>query len=431
MSDRFLPRFAERIFDTPLMLAPTKLQTILQVLGPRIGLPAVEISAEEMAAARSERTRYEVIAGIAVIDVFGTLVARDSWMNAWSGLTSYDQVRREFDAAMTNSAVRGILLRIDSPGGEVNGVFDLAERIRAGREEKPVWALSYDWATSAAYLLASAAEKVYTTTSGTLGSIGVVAARMDETQWLENEGLKVDLIYAGERKVDAHPDTPMTDDARSAIQSTVDRIYDLFVAAVASNRNISADAVRATEAGIFIGAQAVELGLADGVSSLGNLIGTMSQDTLGGSPRLTAPANGRMNMKDQTDETRILDNEDEPVTAEHLASAFPDAVAELKQAAVEAERERIQAIEQLEAPGYEAFIEKAKYEPDATSDSVARRIVELQAQKRADQLTAIQGDETEIEAPEHVASTDSGIDEAARVAARVLAAGRRQIPVGA
>ena len=104
--------------------------------------------------ARNGGQPFAVVDGIAVIEIAGTLVHRGAWIGQSSGLTSYEGIAAQLQAALADPAIRGIALDIDSFGGEVAGAFDLADRIRAVRQVKPVQAFVADHALSAAYALA-------------------------------------------------------------------------------------------------------------------------------------------------------------------------------------------------------------------------------------------------------------------------------------
>src|SRR5258708_5204404 len=169
---RDLPRLATRIFGTPLMIQGAKLEVILGVLGPRLGLDlsraaeegaaqpppiarALFGAAEDLQAGTDERPYDLTSDGIAIITTEGTLVHKAGWLGALSGLVSYADIGAAESAAKADPTVKGILHVIDSYGGEVNGCFDLADQIFATRSAKPVYAVAADDAYSAAYALAS------------------------------------------------------------------------------------------------------------------------------------------------------------------------------------------------------------------------------------------------------------------------------------
>lgn len=261
-----LSHLSTRIFDTPLMIEPRKLDVILHVLAPRLGIEAPEIDAALLEKQYS-RKPYEVTSdGIAVINISGTLVNRSSGMDAFSGLTSYEELGNEILDAGTDDNIDSILLRIDSPGGEVAGVYDLADLI--ADVDKPVVASVDDAAFSAAYLLASAADKIYVTRTGGVGSIGVIATHFDQSKLNEKVGVKVTHIIAGKKKADFSPHSPLSDDVRSEIQAEIDKVYSMFIGTVANNRGMTEKAVRKTEAGLFWGGDAIAAGLADEIGTV-------------------------------------------------------------------------------------------------------------------------------------------------------------------
>ena len=122
---------------------------------------------------------YPVVDGIAVIEISGVLIHRGGWIGQSSGQTSYEGIAAQVEAAASDPSVRGLALEIDSFGGEVAGVFDLADRIRALRATKPVWAFVAEHAFSAGYALASQADRILLPRTGALGSIDVVVMHAD------------------------------------------------------------------------------------------------------------------------------------------------------------------------------------------------------------------------------------------------------------
>lgn len=267
-----LVHLASRLYGTPLLIARPKLDVILSVLGPRIGLPEVSSAVPIPLPTPSTAPTPGTVAGIAVIPVHGTLVRRALGLEAASGLTSYGEIAARLDAAMNDPQVQGILLDIDSPGGEAGGVFELADRIRAANTLKPVWAHANDAAYSAAYALAAAASRLSLSQTAGVGSIGVIALHVDQSIKDAREGLAYTAIYAGHHKNDFSPHAPLTPQATSSLQTEVDRLYGIFVDQVAGMRGMSPEAVRATEAGLFFGEAAVEAGLADAVCGLDQVL---------------------------------------------------------------------------------------------------------------------------------------------------------------
>jgi signal peptide peptidase SppA len=212
--------------------------------------------------------------GIAVVPVLGPLVARGDWLTSLLGASEYGAIVEAVSAAAADPAVRGIVLEMDSPGGEVGGLFDLVDGIRAIRQRssKPLWAVASEAALSAAYAIASAADRICVTRTGEVGSVGVVALHLDESGADAMAGLKWTRIHAGARKTDGNPHEPLSPRATADIQADVDHLYDQLIALVAANRGLDVDAVRATEAAIFRGERAVTAGLADRIGSVAQAI---------------------------------------------------------------------------------------------------------------------------------------------------------------
>jgi signal peptide peptidase SppA len=259
-----LPHLASRLFGTPLLIHRAKLDVILAVLGERLNIQAPNVEL----ALPAPRTVSASAPGIAVIPVHGTLVKRTLGLEAASGLTSYGDIAAMLDAAVADPQITGILLDVDSPGGEASGSFELARHVREAAGIKPVWAAANDSAFSAAYAIASAANRVVVTETGGVGSIGVIALHVDQSVKDANDGYRYTAITAGAHKNDFSPHEPLTDTAKAELQAEVDRLYGLFVDHVAAMRNLSAEDVRATEAGLYFGPNAVAAGLADVVGTL-------------------------------------------------------------------------------------------------------------------------------------------------------------------
>lgn len=264
-----LIHLASRIIGTPLLIARPKLDVILSVLGSRIGLPD-----RDMAFPISEPKQARAFAqsGIAVIPVFGTLVKRSLGLDAASGLMAYDELESRLQTALADPQVAGILLDLDSPGGEAGGVFELAERIRAASRIKPIWAHANDAAYSAAYAIAAACQRVTLSQTAGVGSVGVIALHVDQSVKDAKDGLNYTAVFAGSHKNDFSPHEPLTPQATTALQTEVDRLYDIFVTQVGQMRGIDPDAVRATEAAVYFGENAVVAGLADAVMPFDQVI---------------------------------------------------------------------------------------------------------------------------------------------------------------
>lgn len=259
---------ASRLFGTPLLIHRPKLDVILSVVGQRIGMadmpsmPTMDMAVYQRPPAASAPD------GIAVIPIHGSLVKRSLGMEVASGLTSYGEIAAMLDGALADLQVSGILLDIDSPGGEASGSFELARRVREVAAVKPVWAVANDAAYSAAYAIAASAQRLFVTETGGVGSIGVIALHVDQSVKDAKDGYRFTAVTAGAHKNDYSPHEPLSDSAKTELQGEVDRLYAIFTEHVAAMRNLDLEAVRATEAGLYFGANAVSQGLADGIQTL-------------------------------------------------------------------------------------------------------------------------------------------------------------------
>jgi ClpP class serine protease len=284
-------RIAQRAFNTPLMVEPSKALAFLSGLGPRIAGQEITFrggdldESDVVQTALSARVSligggltecredqgtqpFLLIDGIAVIEIAGTLVHRGAWIGQSSGLTSYEGIVAQIDAAVVDPAVRGIALEIDSFGGEVAGAFDLADRIRAARDAKPIHAFVAEHALSAGYALASQADHITLPRTGAVGSIGVVTLHTEMSGMLEQKGVAVTLIHAGKHKIDANPYEPLAPDVRDRMHVELEGLRTLFAQTVAAGRGNRLDVHAAldAEAAVLRGAEAVAAGLADAVA---------------------------------------------------------------------------------------------------------------------------------------------------------------------
>jgi capsid assembly protease len=240
--------------------------------------------AEDRAARRAavrdrERQPQE---GIAVVPVMGIISPR---IHNVEGISTGGGMSAEgFAAAMRQLAadpnVKGIVLDIDSPGGNVAGIPEAVSAIRDVRAAgKPVSAVAHHWAASAAYWLASAAEELVVTPSGEVGSIGVYVYHEDISKRLENVGVKPTLIRAGPHKAEGHPAFPLGEEAAAHVQARVDDYYAMFVKDVAKGRGVPVSTVREQfGGGRMVGAkEAVRLGMANREGSLADTIQRMQR----------------------------------------------------------------------------------------------------------------------------------------------------------
>lgn len=324
-----LSYLAARVLGTPLMIHRAKLDVLLSVLGPRMHLDVSHLPAPQ--AVVSQTPAPMQTGRIAVIPIHGSLLKRALPVQAASGLLAYEDIGAMLDAAIADPGIDAVLLDVDSPGGEVGGCFELAARIRAAAQSKPVWAVANDSAFSAGYALACAAQRVLVTQTAGVGSVGVIALHVDQSGADAQDGLRYTQIFAGAHKNDFSPHAPLSDPARAALQAEVDRLYALFVDHVAAMRGLSADAVRATDAALFFGPKAVEVGLADGVADASQAVQQLAE-FLSSQGRLRGAAQARALAHRASSH---LENPMQDSTSQDPVDALLDAAAAERKRAVE------------------------------------------------------------------------------------------------
>jgi len=205
---------------------------------------------------------------VAQISVVGSISRRSSIWSEWFGGASVDGLIAALRNVAADPDVKTVLLNIDSPGGTVDGLPELAAEIRTLRESKHVVALANSLAASAAYWIASQADEIVATPEALIGSIGVFTLHVDWSAFNERVGIKPTYIAAGKYKVEANPDQPLDDEARDYLQTLVEEAYSLFVADVAKGRGVSAATVRSDygEGRVLTAKDAKAAGLIDRVA---------------------------------------------------------------------------------------------------------------------------------------------------------------------
>lgn len=207
---------------------------------------------------------------VAVIPIRGIISRRPGLFTQIFGGSSVTGLTSMIRSAVSDSGVSAIILDVDSPGGAVEGVPELADEIRAARAKKKIVAVANGIAASAAYWLASQANEVAITPSGQLGAIGIFAIHEDVSRALDMEGVKISLISSGKYKTDGNSYEPLSTSARSDMQQKCDAFYSMFANAVARGRGADPSTVRSGfgEGRLVLAKDAVRLGMADRIATL-------------------------------------------------------------------------------------------------------------------------------------------------------------------
>ena len=227
-------------------------------------------SGEQITAAARQPQSTPQRGSIAVIPIHGVIEHRSSFLLEVFGGTSIEDIRGQLRTALRDPQVSAIVLDIDSPGGGVAGVTELATEIRNARSQKRIVAMANTTAASAAYWLASQAHQVMVSPSGQVGSVGVYAVHFDVSRALDAEGITPTIISAGDRKADGNEFEPLSDDARTEMQRRVDAFYGSFVSDVARGRGVPAATVRDDygKGSVLLASEALAARMVDGIGTL-------------------------------------------------------------------------------------------------------------------------------------------------------------------
>ncbi|MEO8153569.1 MAG: S49 family peptidase [Rhizobacter sp.] len=366
------------ILTSPWAIQPEKLMEIHAIYATHLRGDKIDIAAVEQRLGRplaNEPKRYEIYAGVAVLPIEGVVAKRANLFSQISGGVSTEMVARDLADAVNDPAVHSIILHIDSPGGTVDGTQSLASAITAAKALKPTVSLASGTMASAAYWFGSAAQAVYiedTTTQ--VGSIGVVGAHVDISGAEAARGVKTTEISAGKYKRIASQYAPLSAEGRQTLQDQIDYTYSLFVNAVAVNRGVSEDKVLSDMADgrVFIGQQAIDAGLVDGVSTLAALVAQLNQERAGAAQPKPTSKGSAMSL-----------------TREQLAAQEPALLSAVLAEGATAERARIQAVESALIPGHEALIASMKFDGKSSGGDAALAVNAAERAARAHAATAL------------------------------------------
>lgn len=274
------------LLNAPWAILPAKLEEIQEVYYAHLTGESRDLSALEAkySAALDNNSDdpdpYEIVDGIAIIPIQGTISRRMNLFSMFSGGVSTELLLRDFRAALADPAVDAIICSVDSPGGAVGGLTIIADEIHAARGQKPIIAYAADMMASAAYWIGSAADYIIAEDTSVVGSIGVVTMHRDYSQYDAKQGVKRTYITAGKYKAIGNDAEPLSQDARATIEAELDYYYSLFVNAIARNRGVSAETVLTDMADgrCFIGTQALSAGLIDSIGTIDDaLLAAMSR----------------------------------------------------------------------------------------------------------------------------------------------------------
>lgn len=282
-----------RLLNSPLMLRPEKIEMLVAALADRIGIVKLEAidgttlgalemqrkAEEAITAPRRDRQGFYVSGDIAIIPASGTLVHKLGGVDPYSGMVGYDQIVTMASAAHKDDSINGVMLEVDSGGGEAAGAFEASRQLRsiAQSSGKPMFAFANEMMCSSAYAVGCSADMVMTTEMGIIGSIGVWMALVNQERALDMHGLDVTVIRAGKLKAKGIPIEELEPETVDKFQQSVDRTWDLFANLVSEHRGISVETIKGWEGDWFHADKALELDLIDAIGSPDAIFGLLRE----------------------------------------------------------------------------------------------------------------------------------------------------------
>ena len=332
---------------------------------PAMSLPGAERVGGSYVAAR--------VGTVAIVPVTGVLRPRAvrSWFRTITD-GALNVIAHDLDLVASDRGVDSIVLAVDSPGGQVTGVDELADLIRRIDAEKPVHAHVSGWGASGGFWLPCAARRLTLTRTSEVGSIGVLTTYFDFSKFDERIGIEEIKVISTQSPLKQAD--PKTKAGFEAIQARMDALAEIFIADVARGRGVDVDTVRTQfgQGDLVIAEEAVAVGMADAVDSLEAVVTALNSSTTTGGLRMSESTKGAQAVTPDQITAEFLKQHCSAVHEAIRAEGHAAGTEEGLKAGAEQERARIKGIEECAVEGLEDYIAQAKYDPEATVDSVSR-----------------------------------------------------------
>lgn len=368
--------------------------------GEKIDIPAIEARLGRPLS--SEQQAYTIEAGgIALLRLSGVMSPKANLFMQVSGGISTQLASRQLESAAADPRVRGTVISMETPGGNVLGVPEFAATIFELAAEKPIVVHTSEQLLSAGYWAGSAANAIYI--SGPVvqaGHIGVVVDR----SYNPSSAVHQESITAGRYKRLANPKEPLGEESRAVVQADVDYVYTIMVDDVARHRGTTSEKVleHMADGRVFRGQQAIDAGLVDGVSTLDALLESMATDPEKFAKRGKAvivvppgvPSKGAGAAPEDTSSTRDKEiqmaEENKPVLTrasfeqEH-AALFAQCRAEFSTLGATQERDRIKAVLAVGEglPGHETLLQGMAFDGKTTAGEASQAVLAAEKTTRA------------------------------------------------
>ncbi|WP_262145340.1 S49 family peptidase [Serratia ficaria] len=381
--------------NEPLLLEPAYARVFFCALGKELGVGRLIDSTTDTVLSPPQMTElaasygsgrvtisdngYDIQDRIAIVPISGTLVSKSGSLRPFSGMTGYNGIVARVASAINDPDVDGILLDMDTPGGMVAGVFDAADMIARLRTQKPIWSLANDMTCSAGQLLASACSRRLVTQTAKTGSIGVLMAHSNYAGNLEQAGVDITLIFSGAHKVDGNPWGALPKDVRETLQGKMDAIRQAFAEKVSSYTNMPVQAVLDTEAAVYTGQEAIDVGLSDEMVINADALAVMREAI--SNSKVTRSIGGQMSVT-QNQPAAVSAPAADPAAVQppaNPAATLPDGdVTAVVNSAIQSENARIMGIlDSDEAKGREASARALAATPGMTVENAQRILASM------------------------------------------------------
>lgn len=394
------------ILTSPWAIQPEKLLEIQAIYaahfrGEKIDIEAIEARLNRpMANEQQEYVLRE--GGVAVLSIDGVIAPKANLFTRVSGGASAQMLNKQIESAIVDPRVKAMVLAIDSPGGSVFGTPELAQTIHELSQQKPIVTVSEATLASAAYWFGSAASAVYV--SGPTVQVGSIGVLVTHNYSPSGQSSQTTEITAGRYKRIATSNAPLTEEGKAYLQGQVDHIYSVFVDTVAKHRGATPDAVieHMADGRVFIGQQAIDAGLVDGVSTVDAMVEALATDptkyakrrkavfALGGLP-IESSAGAAPNHN-QTEKENVMPTADNSISRESLerdhAALFAQLRSEFMTAGASAERDRIKAVQGVAIAGHEPLIASMMFDGKSTAGDAAQAVLAAEKNLRDNQAKA-------------------------------------------
>lgn len=389
------------IFSNNWAITEPGLETIIQIALKEkdADIPFKGFS-EDFQSQQSNVNKTTQINSVAVLPVLGPIFPRANIMTRISGATSTDILTNEFNLALADDSIKGIIFYYDTPGGMITGIGELAGLIYQSRSIKPIYAYGYGGVNSAGYWLASAAKEIIAAETAQIGSIGVIAPIQDTREKDAKSGIKtVEFVSSVSPKKRFDFDDK---ESLASVQRIVDSLGGIMVKNIAKYRGTDVETVieEYGQGDVFVSPNAYARGLIDKIDSYNNTVAKVA------SLQLTKGVNF-MNLEELKAEHPDLFAAVMDMGKKSAIIDMNKQVASAREEGAKAERERIQKIYNIKTVGSKDILDKGLFNPDATAESVALEILNDQNAKRDQQGTAIAHDANRLaEQQQTLAQTD-------------------------